>query len=575
MHEISICWTRLILLSTVWMVILCSTAAAFGVSCPVASAHAPAEAEAAFLKGEYDKAVPLYEAQLKLQPDDPVAVAGLAQVLLKQQKVAEAAAIVDKGLVAQPKSSVLLTAKAGVLYRQGTPWLAASVVEDAVKQDPCNARLHWMRARLARLNSLYASARSETLVAHQLDPYDVNIRREWIQTLPLEERIKELEGYLATPNGDDEEERRHARIYLESLKKHAAEPHKACRLVSNTQSTEIPFVSLMRDANHVRAFGLEVKLNDHKSRLEIDTGAGGLVVSRSVAEHAGLKPFVDTEVGGVGSEGEKKAYTAYADTIQIGSLEFHDCTVEVLDSRNVVGDLDGLIGMNVLAGFLVTLDYPMRKLVLGPLPPRPTDSGPQTPALRTGDNPDADQADAPAASGATASQPKQPESKPPAAATSKGPQNRYIAPEMQDYTKVYLVGHTLIAPTALNNPGNPPKLFILDTGAFSTIISPEAAREITKLHSNDRMTVHGVSGKVEKVYSADNVAFYFGGLAQPAREVASFDISKVSKDTGLEISGFIGASTLGQVTMHIDYRDGLVKFDYDPNRGYKPLLAGH
>jgi hypothetical protein len=30
----------------------------------------------------------------------------------------------------------------------------------------------------------------------------------------------------------------------------------------------------------------------------------------------------------------------------------------------------------------------------------------------------------------------------------------------------------------------------------------------------------------------------------------------------------IGATTLGQVTMHIDYRDGLVKFDYDRNRGY-------
>jgi hypothetical protein len=36
------------------------------------------------------------------------------------------------------------------------------------------------------------------------------------------------------------------------------------------------------------------------------------------------------------------------------------------------------------------------------------------------------------------------------------------------------------------------------------------------------------------------------------------------------VSGLIGANTLAQPTMHIDYRDGLVKFDYDPSRGLPP-----
>jgi hypothetical protein len=37
----------------------------------------------------------------------------------------------------------------------------------------------------------------------------------------------------------------------------------------------------------------------------------------------------------------------------------------------------------------------------------------------------------------------------------------------------------------------------------------------------------------------------------------------------MEISGLLGATTLDLLTIHIDYRDGLVKFDYDPNRGYR------
>src|SRR5208283_5852568 len=114
----------------------------------------------------------------------------------------------------------------------------------------------------------------------------------------------------------------------------------------------IPFVRLMEDAEHVRAFGLDVKLNGHSARLEVDTGASGLLVSRSVAKHADLKPFSQTEMSGIGDHGDKDGYTAYADSIRIGNLEFQDCEVDVLDSRNVA-DEDGLIGMDVFSHFLV------------------------------------------------------------------------------------------------------------------------------------------------------------------------------------------------------------------------------
>jgi hypothetical protein len=45
-------------------------------------------------------------------------------------------------------------------------------------------------------------------------------------------------------------------------------------------------------------------------------------------------------------------------------------------------DIDGLIGMDVFSQFLVTLDYPMHKLLLGPLPPRPGEAA-AAPALKT------------------------------------------------------------------------------------------------------------------------------------------------------------------------------------------------
>jgi predicted aspartyl protease len=530
--------------------------AAFAVSCKVVPAHPPSEAESAFLHSDYDRSAALYQSQLQQSPNDPALTASLAQVLLKQQKVKEAEDTVQKALVQNQNSVILLTALGEVQYRDGTPWLASATAEAAIKIDPCYPQLRLLSARLLRLNSLYASAAKEIGTAHALDPHNPQIRRRWLETLPLKERISELEAYLSTGGGDDPETIKGLHFYLEFLKHQLVEPHKACRLVSDTQTATIPFAAMMRDATHIRAFGLDVKFNDHTARLEIDTGASGLVISRSVADRAGLKQFSRTEIGGIGSEGRRAAYTAYADDIKIGSLEFRDCDVEVIDQRNVV-DTDGLIGMDVFSRFLITLDYPFRKLMLAPLPPRPGDATPLKPALETTN----DEADDDSSTSTAEAKPSAPKPVP------HGPYDRYIAPEMKDWTPVYRIGHNLLVPTKLNN--SKPKIFVLDTGAFSTTISPEAAREVTKVHNDYGANVHGISGKVDKVYSADSITFQFANISQKVENVFAFATPSVSKNLNMEVSGFIGYTALAQMTISIDYRDGLMKFTYDPNRGFK------
>jgi predicted aspartyl protease len=557
-----------------------------GASCNVVKHHPPTEADKAFLAANYAKAADLYKAGLASHPGDAEMTMGLVHALLRQQKVQEAADAVKASLAAAPNSAALITLRGEVELRQGMPWVAGQTAFESDKLDLCNARNHLLLADLERLSSQYATSRKQLGFAHILDPEDPEIRGEWIHTLSLKQRIAEAEAYLSAPRGDDEEDLRHWRMYLESLKKKASEPHKVCHLVSPTATTEIPFAVLMRDPMHIRAFGLEVKLNGRTSRLQIDTGAGGLLVSRSVAEHAGLKAFSKTEMAGIGDKGYTPSYTAYADSIRIGNLEFQDCSVDVLDSRNVLEDVDGLIGMDVFSQFLVTLDYPMRKLLLSPLPPRPGETA-QAPTLKTSAV-DPDESGASEEPAKDAAQDKPPALgtdsglKAPAAGSnapapaqnavvkpspSHGPYDRYIAPEMKDYTPVYRVGHNLILPAALN--GKEIKLFILDTGSFATTISPQAAREVTKVRSDDQHHVKGINGEVKNVYSADEVTFNFAHLSQKAHDVVAFDTSRISKNVGMEISGFLGATTLNLLAIHIDYRDGLVKFDYNPNRGYR------
>jgi len=225
------------------------------------------------------------------------------------------------------------------------------------------SRTHLLLADLDHINSLFATSRKNWRLRISLIPRIRRFAGSGFTHLLCRRDCRDR-AYLAAPRGDDEEDLFRWRLYLANLKKMAAEPHKACHLVSprRLQRFHLRCSCVIRGILRIR---LEAKLNGRSARLEIDTGADGLVVSHSAAEHAHLKSFSQTQMTGVGDQADKLGYTAYADSIRIGNLEFQDCTVRVLDSKSGLDEVDGLIGMDVFSHFLVTLDYPMRKLLLG------------------------------------------------------------------------------------------------------------------------------------------------------------------------------------------------------------------
>jgi predicted aspartyl protease len=531
------------------------------VSCSVIHHPAPTEADKAFLAADYAKAENLYRSALAANPGDVDLTLGLVHALLRDQKVEEAAGTVNRALTASPASAALLTLRGEVELRAGEPWTASQTAQKSMDIDPCNPRTLLLFAHLFDISSNYASSRRYLTIAHRLDPDDPEIRQGWMLALPVKERIPAIEAYLAEPRGDDAEDLRHLTEYLQHLRKLASDPPKPCKLVSGTRSTELPIVYMMRDATHVLGLGLDVKLNNRTARLMVDTGVGGLLVSSAVAKRAGLSAFSDQHVGGIGDEKERKSFTTYADSIRIGALEFQNCPVRVIDGQYMPGEMDGLIGTDVFSRFLVTLNYPARKLGLAPLPPRPGEE--EGAGLRL--SADKDDEDEDAKKSAVSAPPGTADSAaptPPSRSASRGPYDRYIAPEMKDYTKAYRVGHDLLLPARLN--GDKIRLFILDTGSFATTISPKAAREVTKVYEDYSTHIAGIDGEVKRVYSAREITFRFANLSQKVDNVVAFDTARISKEAGMEVSGLLGANTLFQVTMHIDYRDGLVKFDYDP-----------
>jgi hypothetical protein len=201
------------------------------------------------------------------------------------------------------------------------------------------------------------------------------------------------------------------------------------------------------------------------------------------------------------------------------------------------------------------------RLKLSPLPNRPEDTVAPTSLNSEGeDQANAEQREQKDGSSTT---PAPKPSTPAFQDTHRLPKDRYIAPEMVNWTKVFRFGHNILVPTNVND--SKAMLFGLDTGAFSNMLSLRAARQVGNVNSDYNIGVRGLSGTVKNVYMTKAI-LRFGRLQLPNLDIVTFDLSNQSRQLGTELSGFLGFQMLRLLELKLDYRDGLVDFVYDPKR---------
>jgi len=438
-----------------------------------------------FAEAEASYQVVLKNAVLKNDAKLVPAEVGLVRAMLRQQKIDEALDAVNTALTTQPNAEALLAAKGDVQFRDGEMSEAELSYLGAKKLDPKEVHAYLGLARLYGSYSLYRKAYDQLESAHEIAPDNIEVQRAWLRMLPRKERLAALEAYLSGPHPDDEEETKWMTEYLGFLKATADKPAHACRLVSKVEQTETKLETMYGpDAHRMRGIGLSVKLNDRNARLLLDTGAGGIMVSHKVAEKAGLTPISAAHFSGIGDKGLQSGYTAVAEHIRIGELEFQDCVVSVSD-KSSIADEDGLIGADVLGAYLVDIDLPGMRLKLFPLPKRPEDTvAPKSLNSEGEEQANAEQKEDSVNQGTSKDQ----NSPPPTAQPARRlPKDRYIAPEMADWTKVFRFGHNILVPTSVNNSKF--MLFGLDTGAFSNLLSVRAGRQVSKVSSENSVRV--------------------------------------------------------------------------------------
>ncbi len=519
-----------------------------------------AAADQLYKSGKFAEAADKYQAIVKADPQQVGAQAGLIRSLLREQKVDDAFAAANSALAAQPNSAPLLAATGEVDFRRGQMPEAEVAYQKAVKIDPKQVQAYLGLVRLYRAFSLYRHAYDELQLAHQIAPNDPEVQRMWFSRLSRRERIAAIEAYLASPHPDNPEETESIQRYLAFLKATIDKPVHACKLVSKVEQTDTKLEAMRRDPQHIFGYGLIVKLYGHDERLQLDTGASGIVIGRKAADKAGLTRISEERYVGIGDKGLQTGYSAVAAQVRVGDLEFQDCIVHVSDRASITNE-DGLVGADVFGSYLIDIDIPTEKLRLSPLPQRP-DEAATAPTLNTEEESQANPEEKPEAGS---------DQKPEESGAAKGseprrrlPRDRYVAPEMAKWTPVFRFGHALLIPTHVND--SPSMLFLIDTGMNVNALSKRAASQVTKVSIDPYTRMKGLSGNVSDVYRAQKATLVFGHFAQKNQEIVTFDLSNISSHLGTEVSGMLGFDMLHMLQVKIDYRDGLVDFAYDPSR---------
>ncbi len=476
----------------------------------------PADSEdalAVYKAADFDRALPLLRAAVAASPQDDALNAALLSSLVYQGQVDAAAdtAIADKKRF--PSSPAIITARGEFAYYMGDMGKAETLFRDAIKLKEQTPRAYLGLYRLYEAASMYRTARQLILRAHAIDPDDALITRTWMSFIPPEQQ-RELFGPFAES---------HPWLFKNVQINHvtATKVSEGVRrrqlfeLEKGPQEVTLSLIPVYNSRHQVEALGLPFRLNDGATlTLVLDTGASGILVSQSAADKAGLTHLGSIQASGIGDGGAQRAFAAVADACDIGTLHYKTCLIRAAEGAlHLTGGEDGLIGTDVFSGYLVEIDFRRQKLHLTPQPPREPN---------------------------------------PQGYDSNGPGD--------GWTRVFRYGHLLFVPTNLN--GKTSGLFLIDSGAVMSNVDSTFARLSTKIHDNSEMRVYGLSGDVNDVFRADKAIITFAGYKQKNIGLTSFNLNSSTEHHDVRIDGILGFSVLDMFRLTLDYRNGLVKFEY-------------
>jgi tetratricopeptide (TPR) repeat protein len=473
----------------------------------------PTRADLFFFRHDFAHAAKLYATAYAQDPTDYRSHLFLIESLLAAKSIDAAQRDARTWLAASPEDPYALIAAAEISYYKGDWAQYYALPHKALHLNPCLPIAYSDLGDFESLNGYRATARKHFALAHKLAPYDLSVSIQWIKSLDSKEHA----------TGLDSRDRKTLAHRLNQLK---IMLENRCELPRITHTVVIPMTPVYGEIG-IKYYAVEVAFNGKKRLLQLDTGASGFLLTSNAGANLNLHTLDKTTVAGFGDQEDTSVAIARAASVTIGGVTLQNCPVDTFIPHDIqIGNNQGLIGTSVFQQALVTLDYRRHEVRLDPLPPPNHDSNGTNPT-NADENTDWSQLD------------------------------RSTPTSLESWTKIYRRGHHLIVPMVLSNGSRDltGQLFILDTGAASDLIDIHLAKGFTR-YKETTLTAHGLSGFSKNISKTGKLTADFAGLSIPVSSMQALDLSGFGG-----VAGFLGYQTLGQLVLHIDYRDNLISFD--------------
>jgi predicted aspartyl protease len=419
----------------------------------------------------------------------PLQSGSVADLLLKDE-IQQAEAL----LATQPKTPENVALRGEIEFRRGHFDLAETAYRDALKMDPKNARAHFGLGKLAIAKVKPKQALQEINRAIELDAkeplYRLYASEAWGLDKNYVEQRKQLEEYLKL-NPKDEDRLTEAKAGLDMLKAFGTEEVAVVHAPENP--APIPFHTSL----NLIFTNLEIN-GKGPYNFAIDTGATQTVLSEKLIDQLGLQPVTTSVVFGIGGAGKVETKLYKVKEFSIGDVKVNNVPVGTFNDPLISQLADGILGSSIFSDFIITVNYPARRLELTK----------KKPALTASTEP----------------------------------------------IPVWYFSNLLLMPLDVNGKrGN----FIVDTGAVTTVLSHSMAAQLGVNENTPGAKVDlgiaGVGGFEGVVLKIPNVTFKTAKNTESFPQVVAIDLKQISKMIGTEVAGVVGYDFFSDYKMTLDY----------------------
>jgi tetratricopeptide (TPR) repeat protein len=469
-------------------------------------------ADALLLAGKLTDAKKALTLELQRRPDSIRDLILLTRILLIEDEFDEAKTNIRHAIKLSPTNTEALTLYGHCFFREGAFAMAEAQYQKSLHLDSNQPGAHLGMGRLYLTRQQPEQSVKAFQQAIQLAPQEEDnyffASEAYGATKNFRKQVESLEKYLALKPKFNAERVENAKALLTFFRHLEKEPVAAIKEPARAYEIPFqPFYGLMLVEGYVNGQG--------PFRFLVDSGATSTVLSNDLFNTLKIPVFSTAVVSCVGGTGKTGTKLAKIEKLKIGELEISNLPISSFDNTIFAELIDGVLSTADLADFLITLDYPDRRILLVPRPSKPITK----------------------------------------------PSTDFLTDRVEIPFRI--LGNLILAPISINQ--QPAQNFLFDTGAVTSTLSKRQAAFLGIHDDTPNASVDiqfaGACGVTQSVLSVDHVDLSLQAFKVPYAKILAVELKEISKELRTEVSGILGADFYSKRKVTIDYRNTRLIFE--------------